>query len=120
MVAPTSRGLSRPDDGGMPDRRRATRTPRRATNGIAWTPCPRLENPWKRPSERRKQNENNDGVIPPPRAGRNFLATHIQSIHKTYLDKLANAYVPASVDRRDPLISPLFANLRGFPPVLIQ
>jgi acetyl esterase/lipase len=28
--------------------------------------------------------------------------------------------VPASVDRRDPLISPLFANLRGFPPVLIQ
>jgi epsilon-lactone hydrolase len=44
-----------------------------------------------------------------------FLATH-----KTYLDELANAYVPASVDRRDPLISPLFANLRGFPPVLIQ
>jgi monoterpene epsilon-lactone hydrolase len=41
-------------------------------------------------------------------------------IHKTYLDELAKAYVPASVDRKDPLISPLFANLRGFPPVLIQ
>jgi monoterpene epsilon-lactone hydrolase len=41
-------------------------------------------------------------------------------IHKTYLDELADAYVPASVDRRDPLISPLFANWRGFPPVLIQ
>ena len=41
-------------------------------------------------------------------------------IHKTYLDELAAAYVPASMDRRDPLISPLFANLRGFPPILIQ
>jgi epsilon-lactone hydrolase len=41
-------------------------------------------------------------------------------IHKAYLDELAEAYVPASMDRRDPLISPLFANLCGFPPVLIQ
>ncbi len=41
-------------------------------------------------------------------------------IHKAYLSELADAYVPASIDRRDPLISPLFADLRGFPPMLIQ
>jgi epsilon-lactone hydrolase len=41
-------------------------------------------------------------------------------IHKAYLDELADAYAPPSVDRRDPLISPLFADLAGFPPVLIQ
>jgi monoterpene epsilon-lactone hydrolase len=41
-------------------------------------------------------------------------------IHKTYLEELADAYVPASMDRRDPLISPLFADLSGFPPMLIQ
>jgi monoterpene epsilon-lactone hydrolase len=41
-------------------------------------------------------------------------------IHKTYLGELADAYVPGSIDRRDPLISPLFADLRGFPPLLIQ
>jgi acetyl esterase/lipase len=41
-------------------------------------------------------------------------------IHKGYLEELASAYVPAPFDRRDPLISPLFADLRGFPPVLIQ
>jgi epsilon-lactone hydrolase len=41
-------------------------------------------------------------------------------IHKAYLDELADAYAPVSVDRRDPLISPLFADLAGFPPILIQ
>jgi acetyl esterase/lipase len=41
-------------------------------------------------------------------------------IHKGYLEELADAYVPASVDRKDPLISPLFSDLRGFPPTLIQ
>jgi epsilon-lactone hydrolase len=41
-------------------------------------------------------------------------------IHKAYLDELADAYAPPSLDRRDPLISPLFAELKGFPPVLIQ
>jgi acetyl esterase/lipase len=40
-------------------------------------------------------------------------------IHKPYLQELAAAYAGAH-DRRDPLISPLFADLRGFPPVLIQ
>jgi epsilon-lactone hydrolase len=41
-------------------------------------------------------------------------------IHKGYLGELADAYVPESVDRRNPLISPLFADLNGFPPTLIQ
>ena len=41
-------------------------------------------------------------------------------IHKGYLEELAEAYVPGTVDRKDPLISPLFADLHGFPPVLIQ
>ncbi|WP_413989279.1 alpha/beta hydrolase [Labrys okinawensis] len=41
-------------------------------------------------------------------------------IHKTYLEELADAYVPARIERREPLISPLFAELKGFPPLLIQ
>jgi monoterpene epsilon-lactone hydrolase len=41
-------------------------------------------------------------------------------IHKAYLAELADAYVPTSVNRKDPLISPLFADLRGLPPTLIQ
>jgi acetyl esterase/lipase len=41
-------------------------------------------------------------------------------IHKAYLAELADAYAPPSIDRRDPLISPLFADLAGFPPMLIQ
>jgi acetyl esterase/lipase len=41
-------------------------------------------------------------------------------IHKAYLEELADAYAPAPIDRRDPLISPLFCDLRGFPPMLIQ
>jgi acetyl esterase/lipase len=41
-------------------------------------------------------------------------------IHKPYLEELAAAYVHASLERRDPRISPLFAELRGFPPTLIQ
>ncbi|HMM90679.1 alpha/beta hydrolase [Bradyrhizobium sp.] len=41
-------------------------------------------------------------------------------IHKAYLDELADAYAPPPIDRRDPLISPLFADLTGFPPVMIQ
>jgi acetyl esterase/lipase len=40
-------------------------------------------------------------------------------IHKGYIEELASAYAGAA-DRRDPLISPLFADLTGFPPVLIQ
>ena len=41
-------------------------------------------------------------------------------IHKAYLDELADAYAPPPIDRSDPLISPLFADLAGFPPLLIQ
>jgi monoterpene epsilon-lactone hydrolase len=41
-------------------------------------------------------------------------------IHKDYLGELADAYVPRGSDRSDPRISPLFADLRGFPPTLIQ
>jgi acetyl esterase/lipase len=41
-------------------------------------------------------------------------------IHKAYLEELADAYTPAPIDRSDPVISPLFADLHGFPPVLIQ
>jgi len=41
-------------------------------------------------------------------------------IHKAYLNELADAYLPNSLDRKGPLISPLFADLRGFPPTLIQ
>ena len=41
-------------------------------------------------------------------------------IHKAYLEELADAYAPPPLDRRDPLISPLFGDLGGFPPVLIQ
>jgi monoterpene epsilon-lactone hydrolase len=41
-------------------------------------------------------------------------------IHQAYLEDLAAAYAPAPIDRRDPLISPLFVDLRGFPPLLVQ
>jgi epsilon-lactone hydrolase len=41
-------------------------------------------------------------------------------IHKGYLNELADAYLPAGMDRKDPRVSPLYADLRGFPPILIQ
>ena len=41
-------------------------------------------------------------------------------IHKDYLNELADAYVPGGLDRKDPRVSPLYAELRGFPPTLIQ
>jgi epsilon-lactone hydrolase len=41
-------------------------------------------------------------------------------IHKQYLLELADAYLPAGMDRKDPRVSPLYADLKGFPPVLIQ
>lgn len=40
-------------------------------------------------------------------------------IHAPYLEELAEAYAGRN-DRRDPLVSPLFSDLRGFPPTLIQ
>jgi acetyl esterase/lipase len=41
-------------------------------------------------------------------------------IHKEYLNELADAYLPASVDRKDPRVSPLYADFENFPPMLIQ
>ena len=41
-------------------------------------------------------------------------------IHQAYLEELAAAYVPAGVDRRDPRVSPLYSDLKGFPPTLVQ
>ncbi len=41
-------------------------------------------------------------------------------IHKQYLIELADAYLPAGMNRKDPHVSPLYADLNGFPPLLIQ
>src|ERR1044071_1142379 len=41
-------------------------------------------------------------------------------IHKEYLNELADAYLPAGVDRKDPRVSPLYADFINFPPILIQ
>jgi monoterpene epsilon-lactone hydrolase len=41
-------------------------------------------------------------------------------IHKSYLEELADAYMPAGMDRKDPRVSVLYADLRGLPPMLIQ
>ena len=41
-------------------------------------------------------------------------------IHKEYLDELADAYLPAGIDRKDPRVSPLYADLGKFPSMLIQ
>src|SRR5580700_9752156 len=41
-------------------------------------------------------------------------------IQKGYLEELANAYAPARMDRGDPRLSPLYADLKGLPPTLIQ
>src|SRR5438093_2704125 len=41
-------------------------------------------------------------------------------IHKEYLSELADAYLPAGMDRKDPRVSPLYVDFRNFPPMLIQ
>ena len=41
-------------------------------------------------------------------------------IHKDYLNELADAYLTPGMDRKDPRVSPLYADLRSFPPTLIQ
>ena len=41
-------------------------------------------------------------------------------IHKAYLGELADAYLSVGVDRKDPRVSPLYSDLSGFPPSLIQ
>ena len=41
-------------------------------------------------------------------------------IHKPYLEELASAYVAGRIERRDPRVSVLFADLKNLPPMLIQ
>lgn len=41
-------------------------------------------------------------------------------IHRAYLAELADAYLLPDMDRKDPRVSPLFADLSGLPPTLIQ
>jgi epsilon-lactone hydrolase len=41
-------------------------------------------------------------------------------MHKQYLNELAEAYLSPGMDRKDPRVSPLYANLKNFPPMLIQ
>ena len=41
-------------------------------------------------------------------------------IHKGYLVELADAYLPPGMDRKDPRVSVLYADLSGLPPTLIQ
>src|SRR6476620_5792709 len=41
-------------------------------------------------------------------------------IHAGYLEELDAAYLDAGMDRKDPRVSPLYADLRSFPPTLIQ
>ena len=41
-------------------------------------------------------------------------------IHEGYLRELVEAYLPREMERRDPRASPLYANLSGLPPLLIQ
>jgi len=41
-------------------------------------------------------------------------------IHKAYLEELATAFLPSGVAHNDPRISPLFSDVTGFPPTLIQ
>jgi acetyl esterase/lipase len=41
-------------------------------------------------------------------------------IHKDYLEELAQAYLPPCTNRKDPRVSPLYADLAGLPPTLIQ
>ncbi len=68
--------------------------------------CAWLSSPWTDLTMSGETLATKDGVDP--------------LLHKPYLEELAQAYVPASVERADPRISPLFAKLRGLPPLLIQ
>jgi monoterpene epsilon-lactone hydrolase len=41
-------------------------------------------------------------------------------LQKAYLNELADAYLPAGMDRKDSRVSPLYADFKNFPPMLIQ
>jgi epsilon-lactone hydrolase len=72
-----------------------------AQPGCAW-----LVSPWTDLTMSGSTLASKDGVDP--------------LIHKPYLEELADAYLPAGADRKDPRVSPLYAELKGFPPTLIQ
>ena len=74
--------------------------------GEAQPACVWLASPWTDLTMSGETMESKDAVDP--------------LMHRGYLEGLADAYAPAPIDRRDPLVSPLFADLNGFPPVLIQ
>ena len=41
-------------------------------------------------------------------------------LHPSWLDSARDAYCPAGLDRADPMVSPLFGQLKGLPPLLLQ
>jgi len=41
-------------------------------------------------------------------------------INKAYLEALAMAYLPPRMNRKDPRVSPLYADLAGLPPTMVQ
>jgi epsilon-lactone hydrolase len=41
-------------------------------------------------------------------------------INKAYLEELALAYLPPRTNRKDPRVSPLYADLTGLPPTMVQ
>jgi monoterpene epsilon-lactone hydrolase len=69
--------------------------------GCAW-----LVSPWTDLTMSEATMETKDAVDP--------------LIHEGYLVELADAYVPEGMDRKDPRVSPLYADLHGLPPTLIQ
>lgn len=60
-------------------------------------------------------------MVDPARAGHMASKDGVDPlIHKPYLEELAAAFIPTNIDRKDPRISVLFADLKGLPPLLIQ
>jgi epsilon-lactone hydrolase len=55
-------------------------------------------------------------------SGSTLLTKHAEDplIHKDYLEDLAQAYLPPRTNRKDPRVSPLYADLAGLPPTMIQ
>jgi acetyl esterase/lipase len=93
----------------------------------AWAWHRRTRHRGRRRQCRRQSHHHIDQ--PPARRGRGAAGLRLACvtldhvdplIHKPYLEELAGAYAPPPFRRKDPLISPLFADLTGFPPTLIQ
>jgi acetyl esterase/lipase len=55
-------------------------------------------------------------------SGSTLVTKHAEDplIHKDYLEDLAQAYLPPRTNRKDPRVSPLYADLAGLPPTMIQ